>query len=290
MSFLCFGCVSQGSVRIVEQLGRFNRVARPGFHLLFWPFQYFAGQPVSLRVSQADIRVTSKTMDDVFVDVHISVQYSVDEGSAYSAFYRLTNPQQQLAAYVCDTVRSTVPRLALAEVFVRKDVIAEAVRDELTKQLGSWGYTLLGALVTDLVPDPVVKQAMNEIQAQQRLRQAAKEKAEANKILAVTAASAEAEAKFLQGQGIARQRQAIIEGLRESVLSFGDSVDGVTSKDVISLMLMTQYFDMLHAVGGNSKSNAVFLPSSPAEFGQLRDQITTAVMSAAPHAPTMTRE
>lgn len=246
-----------------------------------------------MRVSQVDIRVTSKTSDDVFVDVHVSVQYSVDEASAYNAFYRLSNPVQQLTAYVCDTVRSTVPKLTLADVFIRKDVIAQAVRDELTKQIGSWGYTLLGALVTDISPEAQVRNAMNEIQAQQRLRQAAKEKAEANKILAVTAASADAESKFLQGQGIARQRQAIIEGLRESVISFGDTVSGIDSKDVLNLMLMTQWLDTLHAVGANAKTNAVFLPSSPAAFGDLSGQIAQAVLAsgaAAPQVATMSRD
>lgn len=289
----CWSASSPASSPPPPQLGRFERVARPGFTCLLWPLQYFAGAPVSLRVSQVDIRVTSKTSDDVFVDVHVSVQYSVDEASAYNAFYRLSNPVQQLTAYVCDTVRSTVPKLTLADVFIRKDVIAQAVRDELTKQIGSWGYTLLGALVTDISPETQVRNAMNEIQAQQRLRQAAKEKAEANKILAVTAASADAESKFLQGQGIARQRQAIIEGLRESVISFGDTVSGINSKDVLNLMLMTQWLDTLHAVGANAKSNAVFLPSSPAAFGDLSAQITQAVLAsgaAAPQVTPMSRE
>lgn len=245
-----------------------------------WPFQYFAGD-ISLRVTQADIRVSSKTIDDVFIDVHVVVQYSVapSEDSAYNAFYRLSNPVQQLTAYVCDTVRSTVPRLTLADVFVKKEVIAEAVRDELTKQIGTWGFTLVSALVTDINPEPQVRQAMNEIQAQQRLRLAAKEKAEANKILTVTAAAAAADAAQLRGEGLARERRAVVEGLRDSIVSFGDAVDGVSSKDVISLMLTNQWLEMMSNVGSNAKSSAVFLPSAPGEFHALRSQFIQGVLA-----------
>lgn len=231
-------------------------------------------------MQQTDVRVTSKTADDVFVDIHVSVQYAVEESSAYNAYYKLTNPVQQIQAFIFDTVRSTAPKLTLTEIFVKKEVIADAVRSELQRMMGAFGFQIVSALVTDIMPEPSVRAAMNEIQAQQRLRQAAKEKAEANKILVVTAASGEAEAKFLQGQGIARQRQAIIEGLRESVISFGDSVQGIASKDVVALMLMTQYLDTMHSIGANARTNAVFMPSSPAAFADLSAQITQAVLAS----------
>jgi regulator of protease activity HflC (stomatin/prohibitin superfamily) len=240
---------------------------------------------VSLKVKQLDTKVETKTMDNVFVTVTVSVQYHVLSDKVYDAFYRLASPASQIQAYVFDVVRAQVPKLSLDNVFESKDQIAVAVKDELGKTMADYGYFIVQALVTDIDPDTTVKRAMNEINANQRLRVASSEKAEAEKILKVKAAEADAESKFLAGQGIARSRKAIVEGLRESVQDFAHSVPGCTPKDVMDLILMTQYFDTLKDLGANSRANTIFVPHSPSTVSDLAGQIRQGFGEAAqiPH-------
>jgi len=196
----------------------------------------------------------------VFITVCVSIQFHVIREHAYEAYYKLSNPSQQITSYVSGVVRSTVPRIKLDNVFETKDHIADAVKEELSKTMKAFGYAIVSALVVDIIPDPRVKAAMNEINAAQRMRVAATDKAEAEKIISVKAAEGDAEARFLAGCGIARQRKAIVDGLRESVVAFSDSVPGATAKDVMDLVLITQYFDTLKEIGSHGKSSTVFIP------------------------------
>jgi len=209
------------------------------------------------------------------VYVSVSVQFHVIHDNVYDAFYKLTNPRQQITAYVSNVIRSTVPRIKLDNVFESKEEIAHAVRDELEKVMGTFGYAIVQALVTDIEPDARVKASMNEINAAQRLRVAAADQAEAQKIVAVKAAEADAESKYLSGLGIARQRKAIVDGLRDSVMAFSEVVEGTTPKDVMDLLLVNQYFDTLKDIGAHSKSTTIFIPHSPGGVsdvtGQIRD-------------------
>ncbi|CAN0076820.1 unnamed protein product, partial [Ectocarpus sp. 13 AM-2016] len=181
----------------------------------------------------------------------------------YDAFYRLTDPQAQIRSYVFDVVRSTLPKLDLDQAFDSKEDIAVAVKNQLEEVMKEYGYMILQALVTDMDPDPRVKEAMNEINASKRLREAATNKAEADKIMQVKAAEAEAESKYLSGVGVSRQRKAIVDGLRDSVQNFAEAIDGTSPKDVMDLLLLTQYFDMLRDVGQSSRAATVFLPHAP---------------------------
>ena len=204
---------------------------------------------MSLRVQSLDVRCETKTLDNVFVDVVVSVQYQVIPDSIYDAFYRLSNPRQQITAYVYDVVRSTIPNQTLDHAFEAKEEIARSVKQALAHTLTTYGYHILNALVTDLTPDARVRNAMNEINANKRLKEAAYEKAEGEKILVVKSAEAEAESKYLSGVGVAKQRKAIVDGLRESISEFANHVEGTNSKDIIDLLLITQYFDMLKDIG-----------------------------------------
>lgn len=275
-----YSCPSQESVDIIEQCGRFSHIAQPGCNCVHCYIGQSVVGTVSMRVQQLDVRCETKTRDNVFVTLVISVQYQVQKENIYESYYRLTNSSQQISSYIFDVVRATVPKMMLDEVFVEKDQIAKDIKDELTKSMSAFGFSIIQALVNDIDPDIKVKAAMNEINAAQRLRLAAAERAEAEKVAVVKAAEAEAEAKYLSGQGVARQRQAIINGLRESVRAFSEGVQDVSAKDALQLMLMTQYFDTVKDIGVSNKSSTVFLNHSPSALADLSGQMRAAFMEA----------
>lgn len=260
--FNTFFTVAQQTVSVVERLGKFVRVAGAGLNIKI-PFIESVSGRMSLRVLQLDVPVETKTKDNVFVKVAISVQYHVKIDKIYDAFYKLTNPTSQITSFVFDVVRAQVPKMDLDDVFEKKDVIAVAVKDELAEMMSNFGYDIIKALVTDIDPDIKVKAAMNEINEQQRLRVAAEQKGEAEKILTVKRAEADAQSKRLQGQGIADQRKAIIEGLKESIDEFQQTVPGTSALDVMNLVLVTQYYDTLKEIGASDKSSTLLLPSVP---------------------------
>jgi regulator of protease activity HflC (stomatin/prohibitin superfamily) len=273
-----FFVVQQQTAAVVQSFGKFARVAMPGLNTRIPIMETVAGR-INLRVQQLDVRVETKTEDNVFVHVVVAVQYHVLPAKVYEAFYKLSDADTQITAYVFDVVRARVPRIKLDELFEKKDEIADAVKDELTHVMEEFGYSIVKALVTDVEPDHKVKEAMNEINAAQRMRVAAMEKGEADRILRVKAAEAEAQSKALQGQGIANQRKAIVEGLRESVDTFQKSVPGATAQDVMNLVLMTQYFDMLKELGASGRSTTILLPHSPGALSDLSEQMRTAMLT-----------
>lgn len=271
--------VRQQTVAIVERFGKFNKASTAGLNIKIPIIDRIVGR-VSLRVQQLDVRVETKTKDNVFVFVVVSVQYYVLPTKVIDAFYRLQNPQEQITSYVFDTVRARVPNVVLDQLFETKDDIANAVKSELDQVMDDFGYGIVKALVTDIDPDSKVKMSMNEINAAQRLREAAIQQAEADKIRVVKAAEGEAESKALQGQGIANQRKAIIEGLQQSVANFKDGVGGVNSQDAMNLVMMTQYLDTLTNLGNNGNTNTILIPHSPGGVEDLQSQIRNAMITA----------
>lgn len=271
----CCQCVSTSEVGVVEYCGKYERFASAGLHCLRYPFETIAGR-VSLRVQQLGVNCETKTRDNVFVSVTILVQYSVMQDTIYEAFYRLTNPESQIRSYVYDVVRSTLPLMSLDAAFEAKEEVADSVRKSLSSVMSSYGYRIHQALVTDLSPDAKVKSAMNEINASKRLKDAAFEKAEGEKIVLVKNAEAEAESKYLSGVGVARQRKAIVDGLRDSISNFSGQIYGSSAKDVIDLLLLTQYFDMLKDVGNHPGTSTFFLNNKKTQVTAVRDGILQA--------------
>lgn len=264
----CFQCVRTQEVAVVEDLGQFKGLLEPGLHLIGWPCSCIVGR-LSLRIQQLDVICETKTKDNVFVQVAVAVQYRVVSDGAYEAFYRLTDPRGQIQSYVYDVVRSTVPKMELDEAFASKDEIADSVLAQLQQVMKDYGYEIRNTLVTDMSPDARVKASMNEINASRRLKEAASHKAEADKIKQVKGAEAEAEARYLSGVGVARQRKAIVEGLQTSVSKFSDDVEGASPSDVMSILLLTQYLDTLSSVGANS----IFLEHDPYTVAKLQESI-----------------
>lgn len=274
-----FFTVRTAEVAVLTRFGKFLRVADPGLN---WKRPFFDSVTgiVSLRVNQITLTMETKTKDNVFVTIPISVQNRVRPEKVYDAYYKLSDPVAQIKSYVEQVILGHVPGMTLDEVFASQSSIAAAVKQELDADMATFGYEIVNVLVTDIIPDQKVKSAMNDINAAQREQVAANARGEAEKILVVKKAEAEAESKALQGQGIANQRKAIIEGLQVSVEQFQKAVEGASSKEVMQLVLVTQYFDTLKSIGENNKTSTLFLSHSPAAVKDVSDQIMQAMLVA----------
>ena len=258
--FLSFFIVKQQSAAIIERFGKFISIRQSGLQLKIPIVDRIAGK-LSLKIQQLDVIVETKTLDDVFTRLKISVQYKVVKEKVYEAFYKLDYPHEQITSYVFDVVRAEVPKMKLDDVFVKKDDIAIAVKKELNEAMMDYGYDIIKTLVTDIDPDAQVKEAMNRINASEREKIAAQFEGDAARILIVEKAKAEAESKRLQGQGIADQRREIARGLEESVEVLNKV--GINSQEASALIVVTQHYDTLQSIGGESNSNLILLPNSP---------------------------
>ena len=252
--------VKQQSAAVVERFGKFVSVRHSGLQIKIPIVDRVAGR-LSLRIQQLDVVVETKTKDDVFVKVKVSVQYKVIKDKVYDAFYKLDFPQDQITSYVFDVVRAEVPKMILDDVFEKKDDIAIAVKGELNDAMKNYGFDIIKTLVTDIDPDAQVKESMNRINASEREKVAAQFEGDAQRILIVERAKAEAESKRLQGQGIADQRREIARGLEDSVKVL-NNVD-INSQEASALIVVTQHYDTLQSVGSASNSNLILMPNSP---------------------------
>ncbi len=269
--------VMTAEAAVIQRMGKFQRVATAGMNFKLPWLDQIAGR-IDLRVQQLALDVETKTKDNVFVKIPVSVQYHVIPDKVYEAFYKLANPKQQISSYVFNVILGHVPKMILDDAFLQQSDIAVAIKEGLDDVMKTYGYAIDQALVTDIEPDEIVKAAMNEINAAQREQVAASARGEAEKILKVKQAEAEAESKALQGQGIANQRKAIINGLKDSVESFQQAVEGSTPKDVMMLVLVTQYLDTMKEIGANDKSNTILMSHSPAAVGDLFRQMQETIV------------
>ena len=258
--FSSFFTVKQQTAAVIERFGKFLSVRNSGLQLKIPLIDRIAGR-VNLKIQQLDVVIETKTKDNVFVKLKVSVQFMVVKDTVYDAFYKLEYPHDQITSYVFDVVRAEVPKLILDDVFERKDDIAIAVKRELNEAMTTYGYTIINTLVTDIDPDIQVKNAMNRINAADREKTVAEFEAEASRIRIVAKAKAEAESKRLQGQGIADQRREIAKGLVESVDVLNKV--GINSQEASALIVVTQHYDTLQAIGADANSNLILLPNSP---------------------------
>ncbi|AOR26342.1 SPFH domain-containing protein [Flavobacteriaceae bacterium] len=271
--FAAFFVVKQQTAAIVERFGKFQSIRHSGLQLKIPLIDRISGR-LSLKIQQLDVIVETKTLDDVFVRLKISVQYKVIRDKVYEAFYKLDYPHDQITSYVFDVVRAEVPKMKLDDVFVKKDDIAIAVKTELNDAMMVFGYDIIKTLVTDIDPDAQVKEAMNRINASEREKIAAQFEGDAARILIVEKAKAEAESKRLQGQGIADQRREIARGLEESVEVLNKV--GINSQEASALIVVTQHYDTLQSIGGETNSNLILLPNSPqAGSNMLNDMVAS---------------
>ncbi len=274
-----FFTVSTAQVAVITRFGRFLRVANPGLNWK-WPLIDSVAGRISLRVNQITLTMETKIKDNVFVTIPISVQNRVRPEKAFDAFYKLSNPAEQIQSYVEQVILGHVPGMTLDEVFASQSGIAAAVKQELDADMAGFGYEIVNVLVTDIVPDAKVKSAMNDINAAQREQVAANARGEAEKILVVKRAEAEADSKALQGQGIANQRKAIIEGLQGSIEQFQKVIGSASTSEVMQLVLVTQYFDTIKSIGENDKTNTLFLAHSPGAVKDISDEVLRSMLVA----------
>ena len=261
-----FFVVKQQTAAVIERFGKFQSIRHSGLQLKIPLVDRIAGK-LSLKIQQLDVIIETKTLDDVFVRLKVSVQYKVIRDKVYDAFYMLDYPHDQITSYVFDVVRAEVPKMKLDDVFVKKDDIALAVKAELNDAMMEYGYDIIKTLVTDIDPDPQVKAAMNRINAADREKTAAQFEGDAARILIVEKAKAEAESKRLQGQGIADQRREIARGLEESVEVLNKV--GINSQEASALIVVTQHYDTLQSIGQETNSNLILLPNSPQAGSQM---------------------
>ena len=252
--------VKQQTTAIIERFGKFTRTSEAGLQLKIPLIDQIVGR-LSLKIQQLDVMIETKTKDDVFVKLKVSVQFKVIQDRVYDAFYKLDSPHEQITSYVFDVIRAEVPKMRLDDVFEKKNDIANAVKRELNESMLNYGYDIIKALVTDIDPDAEVKRSMNRINATERDKIAAQYEGDAARILIVEKAKAEAESKRLQGQGIADQRREIARGLEESVDVLNKV--GINSQEASALIVVTQHYDTLQSIGGETNSNLILLPNSP---------------------------
>ena len=257
---------------VIQRLGKFSRISQPGLKFKI-PFIEVIASKENLRIQQLDVDVETKTLDNVFVILKISVQYRIIDSKVYEAFYELDDPHGQIASYIFDEVRAEVPKVGLDDVFGKKDDIALAVRDNISSQMGQYGYKIVKTLITDINPDELVKASMNKINAATRDKEAAYQEAEGEKIRIVKRAEAEADSKRLSGEGIAAQRLEIVRGFKESVEDFQKALQEVDPQEIMQFVLMTQYFDTLTAIGANENNNTVMVPHTPGGMKDFQQQI-----------------
>lgn len=263
--------VKQQTAAIIERLGKFHSIRQSGLQFKIPLVDRVSGR-ISLKIQQLDVPVETKTKDDVFVRLKVSVQFHVLRESVYDAFYKLDLPSEQITSYIFDVVRAEVPKMKLDNVFVRKDDIALAVKAELQEAMNTYGYGIVKALVTDIDPDQAVKDAMNRINASEREKVAAEYEGEADRIRIVAKAKAEAESKRLQGLGIADQRREIARGLEESVEVLNKV--GINSQEASALIVVTQHYDTLQSMGENVNSNLIMLPNAPSSASDMLADMT----------------
>ena len=276
-----FFVVKQQHAVIIERLGKFNRIVYAGFNVMI-PFIDRRAATISLRTMKNGFNVDVKTEDNVTIDLEISAQYRVDgrrganaaESGVYKSFYTLQNPAEQMRDFLTDALRSAIPVYTLDEVFAKKDDIARDVNETVASQMEGYGFQLVSTLITKIGLPREVEDSMNQINAAQRTKAAAQDLAEADRIKRVTEAKAEAEAMEESGKGIANQRKAIAQGIKDSLGTIQES--GVSETEANALIMFTQWTEMTSDFARNGKGSTVVLPSDFRESASMFEQMIAA--------------
>jgi len=274
----CIVCVDSADRGVLQNCGKFASIAQPGCAFVSWPFTTMSS--VTMKTRQENVVTNTKTKDNVTVQVTTAIMYKVgaDDEDIESYYFKLSEPKRQIEAYVDDCIRSQLPSMTLDEAFEAKEAMAERVKTQVASSMKQFGIVVVQALMTDMQPDATVMAAMNRIQAERRNREAAMEKAEAEKIIAVKNAEAEAEAKHLSGMGTAKMRQAITDGFKGSIESM-KSTCGMNPQEVVHMMLVTQYLDVLKNFAESGKATMV-VPHGPSAIQDIEQQVRNGFMQA----------
>ena len=273
-----FFVVKQQSAVIIERLGKFQSIRGAGFHVKL-PFIDNKAATVSLRTRKNGFDIDVKTKDNVTIGIEVSAQYHVsydmgsrpEESGIYKSYYMLQQPVAQMRDFITDALRSSIPAYTLDEVFAKKDDIAKDVNVTVSEQMADYGFTLVSTLITKIALPKEVEDSMNQINAAQRTKAAAQDLAEADRIRRVTEALAEAEAMEKSGEGIANQRKAIAQGIKDSLETIQET--GVGNDEANELFMFTQWTEMMSEFAKSGKSSTVVLPSDFSETKGMFEQM-----------------
>jgi len=267
-----FFTIQTQQAAVIQRFGKFLRVANAGLNFKA-PWIDNINAMVDLRIQQFSAIIETKTKDNVFVKIPVNVQYFIIPDGVENAFYKLSNPKAQIESYVYNVILGHVPGMILDDVFLKQSEIAVDVKTQLEASMQPFGYGISKVLITDVIPDDRVKASMNSINAALRDQEAAKAQGEAKRILMVAQAEAEKQAKILQGEGIAGEREAVAKGLQKSILEIKDAVPGVSETDVLAILALTQHYDTLKAIGASDHTNTILVPHTPDAVGALMSQL-----------------
>jgi regulator of protease activity HflC (stomatin/prohibitin superfamily) len=267
-----FFTIQTQQAAVIQRFGKFLHVANAGLNFKApWIDNIVA--MVDLRIQQFSAIIETKTKDNVFVKIPVNVQYFIIPDGVENAYYKLSNPKAQIESYVYNVILGHVPGMNLDDVFLKQSEIAVDVKTQLEASMQPFGYGISKVLITDVIPDDRVKASMNSINAALRDQEAAKAQGEAKRILMVAQAEAEKQAKILQGEGIAGEREAVAKGLQKSILEIRDAVPGVSETDVLAILALTQHYDTLKAIGASDHTNTILVPHTPDAVGALMSQL-----------------
>lgn len=270
--------VPQQQAYIVERFGKFQSVMFAGIHMRI-PFVDRIAMKTNMRVSQLNVKLETKTLDNVFVTVVASTQFRVNPENVATAYYELRDPAGQLRSYMEDALRSAIPALTLDDAFARKDDVAADVQKTVGNEMSRFGFTVVKTLITAIDPSPQVKHAMDSINAAQREKEATRQRAEAQRIQIETQAAAEAEKTRLQGEGQANYRREIANGIVDQIKSL--QAVGMNIGDVNNVVLFNQYLDVMRSLAESDNAKTVVLPAStPGGYQELYEQTTKAMLTA----------
>lgn len=265
--------VQQNTVLVIEFLGKFRRIMDAGLSIKI-PFLERVAAKVTLRQQNFAIRGSYPSKDKVIVDVATNLIYAVDSGpDGIKKFtYTLSNRDQSIGAIIENSLRTYIAKETHEGILEKKEELASHIRNDLEVQFSDWGMLISSFQITEVTFPATITQAMSEVVASEQLKKAAENKGEATKIQAVKVAEGEKERKRLQGEGIALERQAISEGLKESI-EIVRGATGQNSAEILALLTLTQYLDTLKSIGLTENSKIIFMDTNVNKTPDLMQQL-----------------
>jgi len=267
--------VPQNHVAVVEFLGKYQRTLSAGLNFVI-PILERVSVQVNLAIRNFLFELDAVSKDKVQVRLKSNLIYAVSVGKVTQYWYELTDPKQTIASFVENYVRSFVATQTHEELLEKREEISAYLVQHLNEKFMAWGIIIHGYQLMDIVFPTVITDAMSRVVASQRLREAAMNEAEATKVRVVKEAEAEKESRVLLGEGVAGERQAIIDGLKRSIDDM-KGIPGLNTHEVMNLIVMSQYFDTVKAIGMSQNSKVMFIDPAPEGANNMLQQLSAAL-------------
>ncbi|MDD5770294.1 MAG: SPFH domain-containing protein [Candidatus Gracilibacteria bacterium] len=256
--------VTPQTIKTVEFLGRFTRILRPGLNIIIPIIEITRHQDL-FRKNFA-VEVDGITSDNVTVYVGLNVVFFVQDdkndttdGSIYKSVYSINDPRTLMASTIDEQLRAMVSTFGHKEIFNKREEIGQSIEENLREKLSQFGYTLDSIQVRSIKLEANVTAAMNKVVESSKLKEAAQNEGEAEKIMQVKRAEADKEAKILIGQGMAGQRMEIAKGFKESVDLIMSSDKSLTGDKILKFLLDSSRIETLGNIGNSDKTKLIYL-------------------------------